>query len=97
MPAGRGMGMMPPSKYMVVKNYSLFIDVLCYSGTTHGSAAGLWHARASARVQAARVSSRYAVSSRLCWPSSWVSGFMVDASGEILPINILPSFQPPPQ
>jgi small nuclear ribonucleoprotein B and B' len=29
MPAGRGMGMMPPSKYMVVKNYNHFL--LMYS------------------------------------------------------------------
>ena len=28
MPAGRGMGMMPPSKYMVAKYYILFIVVL---------------------------------------------------------------------
>ena len=56
--------------------------MLCYSGTTYGSAP-LWHAGASAWVQAAWLSSRYAVSSRLCWPSSWVSGCLVDTSAEV--------------
>ena len=84
MPAGRGMGMMPPSKYMVAEiTFFLLMYVLCYSGTTYGSAAALWYAGASARVQTARVSSRYAVSSRLCWPSSWVSGCLVEVSAEI--------------
>ena len=44
-----------------------------YSGATYDSAAALWDARASTWVQAARLSTRYAISSRLCWPSSWVS------------------------
>jgi hypothetical protein len=86
MPAGRGIGMMPPSKYMIAKYYILFIDILCFSGTTYGSAAAFWHAGASAWVQAARLSSRYAVSSspRFSWPSSWVSGCcLVDASAEV--------------
>ena len=82
MPAGRGMGMMPPSKYMVAKNYIPFIEVL-YSGTTYDSAAALWHAGASTWVQATRLSAWYAVSSRLYWPFSWVSGCLVVASAEV--------------
>ena len=54
-----------------------------YSGTTYDSAATLWHAGASTWVQAARLSARYAVPSRLCWPSSWVSGCLVDAGAKV--------------
>ena len=83
MPAGRGMGMMPPSKYMVTKNYILVID--CHSGTTFYGSAALWHVGASAWVQAARFSSWYAVfcPTRFCWPSSWVSDCLVDDSDKV--------------
>ena len=56
-----------------------------YSGTAYDSAATLWHVGTSTRVQAAKLPARYAVSARLCWPSSWVSGCPLDASAEVYP------------
>jgi len=79
MPAGRGMGMMPPSKFDVMAIFFSDFDISfsgdAFLGSTSYALCAPWHVRSSAWIQASRVSSRYAIppSTWICWTTPGVS------------------------